>query len=249
MKNLITTVLGLCSILACSNDSQTPIGTLETSNNTQSGQELRSSLTLGQHSEVKNGGVRIHRSLIGHFWHIDSAKSVSAGTIYVNGQPLPRYAKDGHTWYQNKNVSDSVPIIVDGRHHVFTATGGPGYPAFTDSLHAPLNPTVINFPAPSDTLSISSGATITWGPVSTVDWVQIVIRDTTFSSQKKIIRKNVPSNSSSVTITSAELSDLKPGRIWVSVTRGNTTTGTAGPDQKYRLALYSSQEVWTWLKE
>jgi hypothetical protein len=248
MKALTIAACGCFVIAACSNNNKLPVETQNAPNSMSSGEALLSDLVLGQQSHISRNGEIVHKTIDVHLWNPDSMNSVSGGTIYINNQAIPRLTVQGNTWYQNTDNSYNVPLSLDGTYHVFNVSGAPGYPAFVDSLRSPASPTVITYPAATDTLSKSTGVTITWSPTSSVDALRVVIQDTSRSVGSKAIVKDLPGNSGSVTITPADMSNLKLGRIRVSVFRGNNTNGTVSSGQKYRLVVYSSQEVATWLK-
>lgn len=241
----------LCiSIYGCSDDKGLPVDIPGAQSSISgSGGGTLSDFLLGHHSVVTSSGTRSSQSVNIDLYHPDSTHSVSGGAITINGIAVPKWNQNGGTWYQNRGNTWSSPLVLDGSFHVFNVPGDPGFPALTDSIQSPSGATTISYPTPADTLSRSTGATIQWTPTGGVDGVRVTISDTSISvGSKRSLIKNISGNSGSVSFSPTELSQLDPGPILVRVNCGNIKSDTVGAGQRYRITVFSSQTVKTWLK-
>lgn len=251
MKNIMLTTAIILHIvvMGCSSKNEPSMNVAEPQNSTSgTGSDVLSDFLLGHQSNITSSGSNSLQTVAIHLYHPDSTTTVSGGAITVNGSLIPRWTENGTTWYQNKGGGWAGPLVLDGSFHVFNVPGGPGFPAFTDSVRSPGGATTLLYPTAADSLSRSAGATIQWTPSGGVDGVVITIRDTSKTIGSKIISKELSGNPGSLHLSAMELSVLKPGPIMVRVYCGNSKNGVAGSGQKYRITVFSSQGVRAWLK-
>lgn len=233
----------------CSDKSAIPGGGLEPQSKVSgTGNGVLSDFLLGYQSVVTRRGSEAGQSIDIRLHHPDSSRTVSGGAITINGTTVPRWAMYGSTWYQSQGDWENGPLVLDGSFHVFNVPGGAGFPALVDSVRSPRGETVIIYPAVTDTLSRSAGATIQWTPTGGVDGVRIHIQDTSTTIGSRMLVRNLEGNSGRLLLSPSELSQLKPGPVTVQVYCGNSKSAEAGPQQRYRITVFASQRVRAWLR-
>lgn len=250
MKILMLAIgAALCLATGCSDKREAAVDGPEFLNSILSpGNGVLSDFRLGYQSYVTPGGNEAGQSVHIDLYHPDSNHGVSGGAITINGTMVPQWTMNGGTWYQNKGFWQGGALVLDGRFHVFNVPGAPGFPALIDSVRAPMGQAVITYPATTDTLSRSAGATIQWTPTGGVDGVMVHVKDTSTTIGSKMLVRNLEGNTGRLLLSPSELSQLKPGPLTVRVYCGNIKSGEASSGQRYRIIVFASQEVRAWLR-
>ncbi len=246
--NNITLAIGACAclLIACASEGNRP------SSNPVSGRGLRSKVTGGNAMTSEVLMYRMVRRMPGedfvdaridvHLWHPDSSHAVSGGVVSVDGTAIEPYVMVGATGYMVQTPHQTVPLRFDGSYHHFTVAGAEGFPPLVDSIRAPVGETVVTYPAPGDTVSRSAGFTITWAPVDDVDGVYLSISDTSRAIGSKAIFREIAGNTGHYDVTPEELATMKPGRLDITLGRGNVHVGQV-ENRPYRLVFGSGQDL------
>jgi hypothetical protein len=151
----------------------------------------------------------------------DSTHGVWVGTVAINGVDLytQYYPTNSHTQYSTETATGSaavsIPYSFNGDYVVFNSTGNAYFPALRDSVKSPMADLTISYPTPNDTVSKSTGFSLTWNGVG-ADAAYVVISDSSQHGFSKHISDN-----GSCSITTGDLSSFSPGPILIILVRGN----------------------------
>lgn len=198
-----------------------------------------SDLQLYQSSQ---DGSRPVIKALGYLENRDSTHTVYGGAMTINGVTIPARIYGGATVYLGRGDSGTAPLVLDGSWHRFTIAGAAGYPAFTDSLRAPVGATHLSSPASHDTISRQAGFTARWS-ANSAGGVNIMLMDTSEEIGHKFIDTTFADDPGGFTFTTEQLSVLDDGPIMLVVTRGSLKYGIAGPHARYRIGVGSAETV------
>lgn len=143
---------------------------------------------------------------------------VDAGVVTVNGDTLAMSSGGSSVNYSsfNSSIPSSLAHVnFDGTPHTWNISGSTAVPAFSGSVTSP-STFSISKPAANDTITKSSGMTITWTGTSGSDSVMIVLKSMAGSSS--FVKAGLP-NSGSYQIASANLTDFKAGSALLFVVK------------------------------
>jgi hypothetical protein len=176
-----------------------------------------------------------------YLWDSTSNVSVSGGTVSINSTSVPSIdhsADGGGVYYQlNTGNSQTVPILYNGSSLAFNVAGTVAFPALTDTINYVNRQMALTAPATTDSLSASTGFTISWnhnsGSTNTV--VVELIGDTSYY-------QTTTTNNGSFTVTPTMLTGFSTGStIEVSVMRMNYKEASDTYGRNYVMANYSTE--------
>lgn len=178
---------------------------------------------------------------LAYLWDSSSSASVSGGTVALNGTSMPTvdHSADGDGVYYsfNSGAGQTVPMKYDASSLVFSVSGNSNFAALSDSISYVNKKMTLSAPGIADSLSASSGFTISWPHVSgSVDTIAIELHGDTSTYLTST------SNNGSFSVTPAMLSNFGAGTtITVAVTRITYKYATASDGRNYVLACYSCE--------
>lgn len=167
-----------------------------------------------------------------------SASASASDTVKFNGSPLSRL---------NSGEADFAAslsnLAVDGSNMTWRMAGSSRFSgALQFTIPSPLNMVTMTAPLNGDTVSLSSGFTVTWTQAgSGTQDVVILLSPTTGTNRNLEWIRTIDDGSH--TFTSGGLSSLTSGHYGVVIQRGNIVTGTAPDGKKYLALAYTEHEV------
>jgi hypothetical protein len=215
--------------------------------NRSSATYVESSIQLDRTVRHGPSGPVSSSGAVAYLHNLDSAGSVDAGTFTINGVVIPKWHSRPATWYQTRDVF-IIPVSYDGSMNRFQASGGAGFPAFTDSCPSPNGLTTITFPAASGTVSKTGGFTLTWSSNAASDEAEVQITDSSSSTKHLQFYRVLKSDPGKLAISPSDLEGLYAGPIEITVARGNDKRGNLSISKKYRIRVTSTDIIHAYLK-
>ena len=177
-----------------------------------------------------------------YLWDTSSSVPVSGGTVTVNGTSIPTmdHSADGNGVYYMANSANgqTVPMAYDGSKLIFSVAGNSNWAALKDTISYTNKQMSLSAPGIADTLSASSGFTISW-PYNTGSTDTVVVQligDTSYYVAST-------SDNGSYTVTPAMLSGFSTGStLKVLVTRITYKYATASDGRVYVMGCYSRED-------
>ncbi len=177
-----------------------------------------------------------------YLWDTSSSVPVSGGTITVNGTSIPTidHSADGNGLYYMANSANgqTVPMHYDGSQLIFSVAGNSNWGAFTDTISYVNKQMSLSAPAIGDTLSASSGFSISWSHNSgSTDTIAVQLID---DSSYYV---TTTADNGSFTVTPAMLTGFSTGStISVLVTRITYKYATASDGRVYVMGCTTCED-------
>jgi hypothetical protein len=175
----------------------------------------------------------------GYFSDFDST-GLYGGDLRVNGTVLPTRRDGDYLSYHLQ--SDSIrPLFLDAPVYRLSTAGGGIFPSIVDSITAP-PPIVVTAPAPSDTVHLSRGLTITWDPQpgssTSLRLMLFGIDDASRVTLPETF-ENLP-DIGSYTITPAMLPSFSRGQLVIELSRLRVLKRPLAGNRHYRIRATSA---------
>ena len=224
IATLCCTLLFVCLAACDERASAGALGTLRLPSNT----DYSANFVVGRSVYHRTGylPLSVDRASV-LLWSDDSSYNCYGGTVTLNGDTLvAKRLNNRSTHYKLESRSGAnavVPLTYDGSWHVFRVSGnGLCFPSFVDSLRTPNAPVAVTFPTINDSISKSSGATLSWNSGSGRH--HLTVRDS-----NNVERVNVDLNTSTTyNLTTSTLANFPLGTIAVEVSRHRNRVDSTG---------------------
>lgn len=234
MKHLLFVSAILCAIVTAScGDNATPV-------------KPKDVLFSGNLSRSASTFSVIHA--VNYISVTDSQEMIFANAVLGGDSTVNTVAFEGHALDLRSTSADSAtriyqamfsagasPLGLDGNFYTFTTSGSWGG-WFSDSLQGPGSRICITSHDFGDTVSSSSGFTVTWMPSSSAQSSAVAVRDTTSGSGSRSCGVKYASiDGGSATFSTSELACLAPGPVWITVSRGCMKSDSVAAGKYYSI--------------
>ena len=169
--------------------------------------------------------------------------SIPGGDVRLNDFLLALNRDQGEWLYERRTPVDSLRTAAPGQYNVWQISGKEKIPPFSDSVATP--PDIgLSLPAPGDTLSLSTGFTVTFTQQPSVD-APVSISVIQYAGTGAVFINRTTVGSTEVLIASDELlsQGFVPGPVLISATQFAHVDALAPEKLRYRMSISSAVGV------